>query len=125
MIQQPYLTTRLDFTYCLWSESTLWAENRASEMNKLIVREQIASFGKRVRELRRRRGLSQEELASRADIHPTYLSAVECGKRNPSISILFSIAAGLSVTPAELLAKPNTMLRVWPKGGDRAKKKSR
>ena len=38
--------------------------------------------------LRRRKGLSQEELAHRARIHQTYLSRVEGGKRNPSIGVL-------------------------------------
>jgi hypothetical protein len=35
--------------------------------------------------LRREKGLSQEELADLADIHQTYLSGVERGKRNPTI----------------------------------------
>jgi len=47
--------------------------------------------------------MSQEELADRADIHVTYLSAVECGKRNPSMLIFFSIAQALDVPAADLL----------------------
>ena len=53
--------------------------------------------GKNVRTLRLDRGLSQEELADKADIHQTYLSGVEGGKRNPSILILERIAGALAI----------------------------
>jgi transcriptional regulator with XRE-family HTH domain len=53
--------------------------------------------GLNLQEIRRARGLSQEELAHRAKIHQTYLSGVEGGKRNPSIVVLQRIAAALSV----------------------------
>jgi transcriptional regulator with XRE-family HTH domain len=51
--------------------------------------------GKNVQELRRQRGLSQEELAHLAGVHPTYLSGVERSRRNPTISILQRIAEAL------------------------------
>ncbi|MFD3191477.1 helix-turn-helix domain-containing protein [Sedimentitalea sp. HM32M-2] len=38
-----------------------------------------------IQRIRREKDLSQEEVAHRADIHRTYLSGVETGKRNPSI----------------------------------------
>ena len=47
--------------------------------------------------IRRERGLSQEELAGRADVHQTYLSGVEGAKRNPSILVLERIAVALDV----------------------------
>ena len=43
------------------------------------------AFGRRVRELRKVRGFSQEELAHRADIHWTYLGGIERGERNPAL----------------------------------------
>jgi len=42
-------------------------------------------------------GLSQEELAHRVDMHQTYLSGVEDGKRNPSIGVLARIVTALGV----------------------------
>ncbi len=58
------------------------------------VRERI---GLNLQRLRRERGLSQEELAHRANIHQTYLSGVEQGKRNPSVVVLQRIAEGLGL----------------------------
>ena len=42
-------------------------------------------FGKRVRELRLARGLSQEEMAFKIGVHRTYLGGIERGERNPSL----------------------------------------
>ncbi|WP_313902089.1 helix-turn-helix transcriptional regulator [Methylobacterium sp. E-046] len=56
-------------------------------------------------DLRRGRNLTQEEVAHRAEIHQTYLSDVERGKRNPSILVLNRIAAALSVDVEELLRR--------------------
>lgn len=54
-----------------------------------------ARVGRNVQELRRERRLSQEELAHRAGVHPTYLSGVERGRRNPTITVLQRIAEAL------------------------------
>lgn len=51
--------------------------------------------GTNLRRLRQAKGLTQEELAHQAEIHQTYLSGVEVGKRNPSIAVLDRIAAAL------------------------------
>lgn len=61
--------------------------------------------GLNVLDLRRGRDLTQEEVAHRAEIHQTYLSDVERGKRNPSILVLNRIAAALSVDVEELLRR--------------------
>lgn len=60
--------------------------------------------GLNVQQLRRARGLSQEELAHRAQVHQTYLSGVETGRRNPSIVVLQRIAEALG-SDIEDLAK--------------------
>jgi transcriptional regulator with XRE-family HTH domain len=59
-------------------------------------------IGLAVQRFRREKGLSQEELAHRAQIHQTYLSGVEGGKRNPSILVLDRIATALGVDIEEL-----------------------
>jgi transcriptional regulator with XRE-family HTH domain len=53
--------------------------------------------GLNVKRLRHESGLSQEELAHRAEVHQTYLSGVETGRRNPSIVVLQRIAVALNV----------------------------
>jgi len=63
----------------------------------------VVLFGKNVRALRVRAGLSQEELAFRANMKRTYLSDLERGTRNPSIRALGRLAEALHVDPTELL----------------------
>ena len=63
-----------------------------------------AAFGRRVRTLRRLRGLSQEAVAHDADIHPTYLSGIERGRRNLSLKNIRAIARALNARTADLFA---------------------
>ncbi len=56
---------------------------------------------KNIQRIRREKGLSQEDIAHRSDIHQTYLSGVEGGKRNPSILVLERIAKALKVDISE------------------------
>lgn len=60
-------------------------------------------FGKRLREIRINKGLSQEELAGLCNLHRTYISSVERGKRNISIVNIEKIAAVLKIKINELL----------------------
>lgn len=57
--------------------------------------------GKRVRELRNNLGISQEELADLAGLDRTYITSIECGKRNISIVNIEKLAKALNVTLAE------------------------
>ena len=59
-------------------------------------------IGNRIREVRKEKGYSQEELAALADLDRTYMTSVECGKRNISIVNLHRIAKALGVTLEEL-----------------------
>lgn len=61
-------------------------------------------LGRRVREHRRRLGLSQMALAGRIGLHFTFVSTVERGERNLSLASLLSIADGLGVDLGELVA---------------------
>ena len=60
------------------------------------------AVGLNLQRLRRERGLSQEELADLAEIHQTYLSGVERGKRNPTIAVLQRIAQALGADIEDL-----------------------
>lgn len=61
--------------------------------------------GANVRALREARGLPQDELAHLADIHTTYLSGVENGKRNVSMKVLERLAAALRVPETDLVIR--------------------
>lgn len=54
-------------------------------------------FGARVRKLREAKGLSQEAFAFASDIDRTYVSGVERGVRNPTITVAEKFAKGLGV----------------------------
>ena len=60
-------------------------------------------FGRRVRQLRLARKLSQEKLAELADLHRNYVGGVERGERNVSLINIVKLAHGLSVRPAKLI----------------------
>ena len=61
------------------------------------------TVGRNVRTFRDKLGLSQEELAFKADLHRTYVSGVERGVRNPTILIIERLAKALKVPPHHLL----------------------
>lgn len=60
-------------------------------------------FGKRVRQLRRAKGFSQEAFAHSIKLDRSYFGSVERGERNISLENICLIADGLGVAPAELL----------------------
>jgi transcriptional regulator with XRE-family HTH domain len=62
-------------------------------------------FGARVRELRRASGVSQSTLAHAAEVDPTYLSAVEQGRRNVSLVNICALAMALHVSPREFFGE--------------------
>ena len=57
--------------------------------------------GKRIKELRNKLGISQEELAYRSEIHRTYIASLEVGKRNVSIETLEKVVNALEVSMSE------------------------
>ena len=59
-------------------------------------------FGRRIKEIRIEKGLSQEELSFRADIHRTYISTLELGKRNVSLVNIEKLAKALDCQICEL-----------------------
>ena len=65
----------------------------------------LRKFGLRVRQLREARGWSQEDLAEKADLHRTYVSGIERGTRNPTLTVLGRIAGGFGMTLDELLQR--------------------
>jgi transcriptional regulator with XRE-family HTH domain len=62
-----------------------------------------ARLGSNIRRLREARGWSQEDYADRAAIHRTYVSDIERGKRNPTITVVEKLAKPLEVSAGSLL----------------------
>jgi transcriptional regulator with XRE-family HTH domain len=64
------------------------------------IRERLA---KNLRQLRQEKGWSQELCADEAGLHRTYLSDLERGARNPTITVVDKLATALGVTAGRLL----------------------
>jgi transcriptional regulator with XRE-family HTH domain len=62
-------------------------------------------FGDKVRELRKQKGLSQEDLSFKADLHRTYIGMIERAEKNITLLNIEKIAVALDVEPHELLKK--------------------
>lgn len=62
------------------------------------------ALGAAVREIRARRGMSQEELGFGAGLHRNYVGAVERGEINATLRTLLALVAGLDVPMSELVA---------------------
>lgn len=74
--------------------------------------EQIAAvFGQVLREQRQARELSQEQLALAADVDRTFVSQMERGIRQPTITTLLKLAAALGVQPSTLIVRMEKLLR--------------
>jgi transcriptional regulator with XRE-family HTH domain len=72
----------------------------------------MGDLGRAIRELRRERRMSIEALAFAASVHPTYLSAIERGLRNPSWWVLCSLAGALQIPVADLALRVESAARV-------------
>lgn len=62
----------------------------------------LIKFGERVREIRKQKDLSQEELAYKADLHRTYIGMIERAEKNVTLLNIEKIANALEVNIKEL-----------------------
>jgi len=79
------------------------------------AREQRA-LGRAVREMRARRGWSQETLGERAGLHRNYVQSIEAGKINATFRTLLRLVGGLRVPLSELVAVYERQLADGPQG---------
>lgn len=70
------------------------------DVPSMDIRERLA---KNLRLLRQEKGWSQEAYADEAGLHRTYISDLERGARNPTITVVDKLATALGVTPGRLL----------------------
>ena len=68
----------------------------------MAKRDVLKAFGDRIREVRLRKGLSQEQLARLAEIDRTYIGGIERGERNLGIKNVWRIADALGIPAADL-----------------------
>jgi transcriptional regulator with XRE-family HTH domain len=61
-------------------------------------------LGNRIRELRRKKGFSQESFADHCGLHRTYMGGIERGEHNLTIQTALTIARGLGITVSKLLS---------------------
>lgn len=69
------------------------------------------SFGAVIRRLRRENNLSQEKLAFDSGLDRSFLSNIECGKQQPSLVTMFSIANALNIIPSKILKEVELLLK--------------
>ena len=65
----------------------------------------VEIFGKVLRELREEQKISQEELADYSNLDRTYISLLERGLRQPTITTIFKLAKALKTSPSKMIEK--------------------
>lgn len=65
----------------------------------------LIALGRAIRDARKERGVSQEELAHRAEIDRSYMSSIERGGQNPGVMSVVRIARALGMTVTELVVE--------------------
>lgn len=63
----------------------------------------MGDLGSNLRDARKGLGLTQEQVGERSGVHPTEVSRIEAGKRDPRVSTLLRLARALEVQPGQLL----------------------
>lgn len=71
----------------------------------------VEVFGKVLRELREANQLSQEKLAEYCELDRTYISLLERGLRQPTITTIFKLAKALNVSPSQLIEKVEVLIK--------------
>lgn len=70
------------------------------------------AFGKVLRLKRKEAGLTQEQLALEANVQRNYVSLIERGINQPTITVLFKLAKALGCQPAQLIFEVEQMLEL-------------
>ena len=68
------------------------------------------AFGKVIRELRLDAGLTQEQLGLEAGLRRTFVSLLELGQQQPSLTTLFKLAPALGVQPSEIVRRTELLV---------------
>ena len=75
------------------------------------------AYGRVLRQARKRRGLTQEKLADKADVQRNYVSLIELGRHSPTLGMQFKLSAALAQSPSVLVAQAEELIRSAQKKG--------
>ncbi len=82
-----------------------WLVSKGGVTNFVIMKTEInIKFGQKVAELRKLKGIPQEELAFRCDIQRSYMGVIERGEKSVTLNTIEKIAKGLDVSLLELMS---------------------
>ena len=70
-----------------------------------------AAFGEVIRELRKLKSLSQEDVAYESGLDRSFISLLETGRQQPSLVTIFQLAKALGVSPAQIMTSVEEKLR--------------
>ena len=107
LLAQPF--NFIDILYCQ-GKIILFAINILKNLSYLLcmnLDKFLKVIGERIRTIRKTKKITQEKLAELAELHPTYISNIECGKVNASIYSFYMIANALEIPFPELVNIPS------------------
>ncbi|NPU86410.1 MAG: helix-turn-helix transcriptional regulator [Syntrophaceae bacterium] len=76
------------------------------------------AFGQTIRTLRKARKMSQETLAELSNLDRSFISHLECGKKQPSLVTIFQLAKALKVTPSKIVSLTEEKQKASVEPGD-------
>ena len=72
------------------------------------------AFGRALRSLRLTAGLSQEQLGLESGVQRNFISLIETGRNQPTVSTIFKLASALQVKPSKLVAAAEKLISCAP-----------
>lgn len=76
---------------------------KSMQVDKPYMTNGVMQFGKKLREVRLKKKLSQGDIARTLGVHRSYISGLERGRRNPSLLTVQKIAKAIGISAKELL----------------------
>lgn len=102
-----------DTDYSLWNYSADRSNNGLdvqSRRSRAPQRTAEKCLGLALKEFRKARGLTQEELAFQSGYHPTYIGQLERGKKSPSLRTIMKLAEVLAVSGSTIVRRVEDLL---------------
>jgi transcriptional regulator with XRE-family HTH domain len=73
------------------------------------------AFGEVIRELRKAHQISQEKLAEGSNLDRSFISLLECGRKQPSLITIFQLAKALNLTASKILSLAEEKIKTQPR----------
>lgn len=83
--------------------SLVYRGNLSKKAEKSLKKAFSIKFGEHLKKIRKEKGLTQEELAFKANLHSTYIGHIETGTYTPSLFVVWKIAKVLGMELREIL----------------------